>query len=79
MILSLVGFPLVVVGGIAGRNLAQPFEAPCRTTKAPPPAPPPRLPSRRARARAHGATDPHAMRARVSACAMSPSMPEPVR
>jgi hypothetical protein len=66
MILSLVGFPLVVVGGIAGRNLAQPFEAPCRTTKAPPPAPPARLPSRRARARAHVATYPHAMRARVS-------------
>jgi len=40
LILSLVGFPLVVVGGIAGRNMAQPFEAPCRTTKVPREIPP---------------------------------------
>ena len=30
----------VVVGGIAGRNLATPFEAPCRTTKVPREIPP---------------------------------------
>lgn len=30
---ALVTFPLTVVGGIAGRSNAPPFEAPCRTTK----------------------------------------------
>jgi len=35
LILTLVSFPLLVVGGITGRNFATPFEAPCRTTKIP--------------------------------------------
>ena len=30
---TIVSFPLTVVGGIAGRGNAPPFEAPCRTTK----------------------------------------------
>lgn len=29
----LVSFPLTIVGGIAGRNMAADFEAPCRTKK----------------------------------------------
>eukprot|EP00001_Collodictyon_triciliatum_P115752 20306_5 len=33
LILTLVSFPLNVVGGISGRNFTTPFEAPCRTNK----------------------------------------------
>jgi len=40
LILTLVSFPLNVVGGITGRNFAGPFEAPCRTTKMPREIPP---------------------------------------
>jgi len=35
-----VGFPLTVLGGIAGRRLAGPFEAPCRTKNFPREIPP---------------------------------------
>lgn len=35
LILTLVSFPLCVIGGISGRNFSAPFAAPCRTTKMP--------------------------------------------
>jgi len=35
-----VGFPLTVLGGIAGKRLAEPFEAPCRTKNFPREIPP---------------------------------------
>lgn len=40
LILTLVSFPLNVVGGISGRNFSGPFDAPCRTTKMPREIPP---------------------------------------
>ena len=40
LILTLVSFPLNIVGGISGRNFAGPFEAPCRTNKLPREIPP---------------------------------------
>mmetsp|Transcript_8620 Transcript_8620/g.14878 ORF Transcript_8620/g.14878 Transcript_8620/m.14878 type:complete len:589 (-) Transcript_8620:493-2259(-) len=40
LIWSLVAFPLTVVGGIAGKNIAGPFTAPCRTSKVPREIPP---------------------------------------
>jgi len=35
LILTLVSFPLSVIGGISGRNFAAPLETPCRTNKLP--------------------------------------------
>mmetsp|Transcript_19511 Transcript_19511/g.54326 ORF Transcript_19511/g.54326 Transcript_19511/m.54326 type:complete len:583 (-) Transcript_19511:43-1791(-) len=40
LILTLVSFPLNVIGGIAGRNFSSPLDAPCRTTKIPREIPP---------------------------------------
>ena len=40
LILTLVSFPLNIVGGISGRNFAGPMDAPCRTTKIPREIPP---------------------------------------
>lgn len=40
MIYMFVGFPLTVVGGIAGRQASGPFEAPCRTKNIPRQIPP---------------------------------------
>jgi hypothetical protein len=33
LILTLVSFPLNVIGGISGRNFSSPLETPCRTNK----------------------------------------------
>uniref|UniRef100_A0A7S0N4S3 Transmembrane 9 superfamily member n=1 Tax=Cryptomonas curvata TaxID=233186 RepID=A0A7S0N4S3_9CRYP len=40
LILTLVSFPLNVIGGISGRNFSTPLDAPCRTTKIPREIPP---------------------------------------
>jgi len=40
LILTLISFPLNVVGGISGRNFSGSFNAPCRTTKMPREIPP---------------------------------------